>query len=58
MTGLLLGLLMIFIVALTVMDYSLKHDTTVDELIMENNALKEHIAHLEQDLQKYRSMEA
>jgi hypothetical protein len=58
MTGLAIGLLIIVLVAWVALDYSLKHDSDINELIVENNALRDHIKNLEQDLQKYRRMEA
>lgn len=41
-----------------VISYSRDHDAGIDEPVEENFRLKEHIVHLEQDLEKYRRMEA
>ena len=58
MTGLVLGLIVILIAAWIALDYSLRHDAGIDELGLENNALRERIRQLEAELETYRRMEA
>lgn len=58
MIGLIIGTMLIFAVAWLALDYSLKHDAGIDELGLENNALRERIRQLEAELETYRRMEA
>lgn len=58
MEGILLGMVVIFVIGWIALDYSLKHDAGIDELGLENRALRDRIRELEAELKRCRRMRA